>query len=143
MKNRPLRFYLQFCSGILAILAAVIFFIIDRNLMGNDIHFNDFSYLTLIFIIAGGLIAILDAFLPLPYLGTIGCVAYGFGIGCHFYIAFFPIADTIQPVAFFTNNIDKARAAVTLFMTFLVIFLLIAVISVVSNFLSERKKAEA
>lgn len=135
-------FYLCLCVGLLAIVCGIIFFICDRSIMGNDIHFNDFSHMTLIFLIAAGVVTIVDALTSIPFVGVASCALMGCALGSHIYIACFPLADITQPVAFFTNDIDKARSAVTLFMIFLAIFLVITLVLIVNCFLSEKRKAE-
>ncbi len=138
--HKPLRFYLQGCAGILAIILGLVFFFVDRAMMGTDIHFNDFSHITMIFMIAGGLVSLIDAFFPLPFVGIVSSVLYGCGIGAHMFIACYPMADLVAPVAFFTNDINKAKAVVPVFVVFLVLFALIAIASIVANFLSAKKK---
>jgi len=144
MKNqssqRTLRFYLELCAGIVAIISSVIFFIFDRQILGGDIRFDDSSYMTLIFMLCGGAVCLVDAFIPLPFIGIAAAVLFGFGLGSHLRLACYPMADLGQGVAFFTGDTAKAQSAVTLFMIFLVIFLLVAIATIVANFLSIKKK---
>ena len=140
MKNKSLSFYIRLVVGLAAIIAGVVFFLLDRAVMGSDIHFNDFSYLTMIFLIAGGVISIVDAVFGFPFIGILSCALIGCAIGSHLYIACFPLADITQPVAFFTNDVEKARTAVTLFMAFLGLFALLAIANIVSCFLPNKKK---
>ena len=63
------------------------------------------------------------------------------GVGSHLYIACYPLADITEPVAFFTNDVDRAHEMVNLFITFLVIFALLGILTIVLNFLSQKKKA--
>ena len=140
--HKPLRFYLEFCGGAIAIIAAIIFFALDRVVLGGDIRFNDSSYLTLIFLIAGGGLAIADAFFPIPFLGIVSAIALGFGLGSHLRLACFPLADVAFPAPFFTGDKIKAGNATTLFFVFLGIFLVLALLIVVASFLPPKKEKE-
>ena len=140
--HKPLRFYLELCGGLLAIIAAIIFFALDRQILGGDIRFNDSSHLTLIFIIIGGVLAIVDAFLPLPFVGIASAIVLGCGVGSHLRLACFPLADVANPAPFFTGDKIKAGNATTLFFTFLVIFLVFALMIVIANFLPAKKKEQ-
>lgn len=137
-KNRGARFYIELCAGFLTIVAALIFFALDRQIL-VDIKFSDSSEWTLVYLLIGGLVLILDAFFPLPFLGVAGTILLGLGIGSHLRIACYPMADLGQNVPFFTGSTEKATAAVTLFVTFLIIFLLFGIASIVCNFLSPKK----
>ena len=140
--HKPIRFYLELCSGVLAIIASIIFFALDRQVLGGNIRFNDSSYLTLIFMIAGGALAIVDAFFPLPFLGVAAAVTFGLGIGSHLRLACFPLADVTNPAPFFTGDKIVAGNATTLFFTFLILFLVFALFVVVANFLPAKKKQQ-
>lgn len=140
-KNFTWKNYAWLGIGLACIVAVLIFFPIDRSLYGTDMHFNDFSQLTLIFLLSAGALAILQAFLPLPFLSIAPSILIGCGVGSHLYIACYPLADITEPVAFFTNDVDRARKMVNLFIPFLVIFALLGILTIVLNFLSTKKKA--
>ncbi len=139
-KGKGLRFYLEIGAGLIAIITSIIFFAMDRQLLGDNDSFQDISHFTLIFLIAGGLVAIADAFFPLPGLGIVSAVLFGCGIGNHLRLACYPLADINEEVPFFTKDVNLAHAAVRLFITFLVIFAILAIAIVISNFLSPKKK---
>ena len=137
--HKGIRFYLEIAAGILGIISAIIFFAIDRSLLSGDIGFSDISHFTLIFMIVGSVVAIADAFLALPGLGILSAAILGCAIGDHLRLACYPLADLSVAVPFFTKDVLLAQAASTLFITFLVIFVLLAIIVIVSNFLSKKK----
>lgn len=141
--HKPLKFYLELCAGTLGIVSAIVFFVIDRQLLGGDIGFDDSSYMTLIFILIGSAVALFDAFVPLPFVGIASAILFGLGIGSHLRLACYPLADLGQAVPFFTKDVILAQQAVTLFMTFLIIFLVLAIAIIVSNFLGKKKAKEA
>ncbi len=137
--NKPLKFYLEFCAGVIGIIAAIVFYVFDRQILGGDLGFPDISHFTLIFIIAGSLIAIADAFFPLPGLGIAATLVVGLGVGNHLRLACYPLADLSVAVPFFTKDVIKAQAASTLFMIFLAIFVLVAISMIASNFMASKK----
>ena len=140
--HKSLRFYLELCAGVIGIAAAILFYLLDRKVMGGNLGFSDISHFTLIFILAGSLLAIVDAFFPLPGLGIAATAVIGCGVGNHLRLACYPMADAVLGVAFFTKDVQKAQAAVTLFSTFLAIFLLIAIALIVGNFLDKEGKKD-
>ena len=137
--HRSVRFYMELACGLLALISAPIFFGIERGIGGSNLQFDDTSYLTLIFMLVGGAISILDAFFPLPFVGILPCIAYGYSIGNHIKNMCFPLADVSEPVAFFTGSADKASAMLGAFIPFLILFLLIAIAASISCFLGEKK----
>jgi len=138
--NRSKRFYIELCSGIVGIIASIIFFIVERNVAGASLQFEDTSLLTFIFVLVGGVISIVDAFIRLPLVGILPCVAYGYSIGNHIRNAAFILADVTEPVAFFTGSVDKANSLLNVYIPFLVIFVLVGIASIVACFLGEKKK---
>ncbi|MCR5079640.1 MAG: hypothetical protein K6B65_06980 [Bacilli bacterium] len=137
--NKGLRFYLELVAGVIGIVAAIIFFAMDRQLLGGELGFADISHFTLIFIIAGSVVALFDAFFPLPGVGIVAAALFGLGVGNHLRLACYPLADLSLAVPFFTKDVILAQKAVTLFITFLVVFILLAIMVVVSNFLGKKK----
>ena len=140
--HKPLRFYLELCGGLLAIIASIIFFALDRQVLGGNIRFDDSSYITLIFLIAGGALSIVDAFFPLPFLGIVTAILFGLGLGSHLRLACFPLADVTNPAPFFTGDKIVAGNATTLFFTFLILFAILALFIVIANFLPAKKKQQ-
>lgn len=140
--HRGARCYIQLAAGLIAIVSAIIFFALDRAAIAEGVQFGDFSERTMIFMIAGGVVSIFDALFPLPFVGIGSSVLYGVAIGCHFYIVSFPFADTIQPVAFFSKTLAKAQELISIFLPFAIIFVLVALLSIVANFLTAKKTSE-
>ncbi|MCH4278047.1 MAG: hypothetical protein LKF89_03920 [Bacilli bacterium] len=139
LKNQKPHFYIQLSVGVVAIISAIIFLIIDINMISSAVSFSDKSYMSVIFMILGGVMSIVSAFLKIDFLGVIAPILFGCAVGQHLYLACFPYADVLTGVPFFVNNGTLAQSVSKIFTVFLVIFILCLLLSVVSAFFTDKK----
>lgn len=140
LKNRSLSFYLEAGAGILAILAAVVYIIIDKSMIAGTISFDDSSILTMVFLLVGGVLSVGHALTGLPFANILGAIALGAGVGQHIYMCCFPWADLATGVAFFCNSETRAILITTIYTIFLALFLVSTILSVVSTFTHKEEK---
>ncbi|MCQ2772779.1 MAG: hypothetical protein MJ238_05870, partial [Bacilli bacterium] len=74
-KNRSLAFYLEIGAGILAILASIVYLIIDKSMIAGTISFDDSAVLTFVFLLVGGILAVAHSLTNLPLVNVLASIA--------------------------------------------------------------------
>ncbi len=120
-KNRKLGFYIQVAASALAIIAGIAFLVIDATIVKGNISFKDYSLVTSLACIFGGIVGLAHAFTSLPFLDIVSCVLIGVALGQHLSMSCYPWADIGTGVPFFVNNGELLKTVSSIFTAYVVI----------------------
>lgn len=133
-QNKKLGFWLAFGAAALAVLGTIAYVAIYMLTAGDAVD-RVFSWFTVGFMLAGGLLGIAGELLNLRFGPLVSCACYSLALANHAVEFAYPLADVLTRVPFFGGNYPLALA-------FVVLFGLIAVISVVAAFMEHTNCKE-
>lgn len=127
LKQCSINDRIRIVLSLILLICVTNFFIVDcaivRNLEG--LTKPDNSYITFILIVAASIVNVIPIFFKkLSFLVVITTLLISFGIGVHFYLAAFALADISTGVPFFTNSVENAVLISTLYLIYLGLFVL-------------------
>lgn len=140
-KNKTRMFYLKLSISLLVLILSLVFFIIDRVDIVNNITFTDDTTLSFVFLLIGSLLGIVDSFIEskyTSYIPIIECVLIGCGIGVHLSNYMFPMTDVRVGVPFFVSSMPLAQKYSTLFLLFLILYVICLITIIVTCFLNTK-----
>lgn len=143
LKNRSKAFYIQLATGVIALISSILFLIIEITVVRGHISFPDNTIFTFLFVLVGGLLSLACCFTQIEFLAIISTILYGCGVGQHLFMSCYPYADLATGVAFFVDSGEFALTVSNIFTTFLVIFALLMVLSIVVCFLDKKQEQKA
>lgn len=130
-KDRTIGFWLSFGAAVIALLSSIVYLIIYLATPVNGEPDRVYSLLNFILFLVGALTAIGSEYFGYRFGVLIPSVLYAIGVGNHFMLSSYPMADHFVGVAFFGGDYNRA-------MVFGVLFLLVAIANIISAFMPHR-----
>ncbi len=127
LKNCSINDRIRIVLSFVLLISVTSFFIVDIIVVQRleGLTKPDNSYLTFILIVAASIMNVIPVFFKkLSFLVIISALLISFGIGVHFYLTAFALADLSTGVPFFTNSVGNAVLISSLHLTYLSLFVL-------------------